>query len=1425
MIRPLPARTTAGVLALAIALLAALSLSLRNAEAAASAHPERLPRPRAEEISLPSRVTLQRAVDEVYWRHTVWPAAGGEAKPSFAAVTSPDATRLKVEEMLRKSDALGRLWRQEIDGQMLQAEINRMVRGSRNPEMLREIFDSLNNDPQLIAEALARPVLVERLIRNFYANDKRLQADSPGQGFDEWWLRVKGDFSARPAAVEGVYRLPAVEAAAAASPANTWRPMSALPAATGTAVWTGSEMIVWGGKDSGSRYNPATDTWQPTSTINAPSSRSRHTAVWTGTEMIIWGGCNLSGSFCGEATGGRYDPLTDTWTPTSNTDAPRARREHTAVWTGSEMIIWGGCHPGYNSTCNKIGNGGGGVYNPASDTWRSIDSPAAPEGRTKHTAVWTGSEMIVWGGVATNVTNTGGRFNPSTNAWQPTSLVNAPAPRWEHTAVWTGSLMVVWGGYDGNSQVSFNTGGRYNPVNDSWEATSLAGAPAPRIGHTAVWTGSEMIVWGGDLRFSLGLTNTGGRYRPDTDTWTPTNQTNAPSARTNHLAVWTGSLMIVWSTADYQKSGGRYNPGTDSWTPTSTRDSAPTVYHGVWTGTEMIVWGTHPTCLSFCPSASGRYDPALDEWRPISQVGEPRIPNRDRPVTAVWTGTEMIVWGMGENVYGAPGEGGRYNPSTDSWTPVTKTGAPDNRSFHTAVWTGSEMIVWGGQNNQGPILNTGGRYNPTTNTWQPLNTAGAPDARYLHTAVWTGSEMIVWGGVASGAGGLNTGGRYNPSTNTWQPTTTGGAPVPRFYHTAIWTGSEMIVWGGRDGDYTNNTLIYETGGRYNPAANSWQQTSPSGAPLARFRHTAVWTGTEMIVWGGLAKTGVAQRDVSTGARYDAAGDTWTPTPLLRAPSARSAHVALWTGSGMIIWGGDASSYTGTATHGAIYTPGTTTTTPTPTPTPNVAPTAKAGGPYAVQVGQAVQFDGSASSDSDGTISSYAWDFGDGSNATGATAVHTYAAAGTHTVTLTVTDDKGSTATATAAATVSAAPAAAGLQYYPLAHPVRLLDTRPGTTACYTPGAPLTANVARTQAAVGTCDGLSIPPTARAVVGNTTVVSPAAAGYVTLYPSDAALPTASNLNYVAGQVVPNAFTVTLSAAGSFNIYTPTQTHLIIDVAGYYAPPGQGGLYYHPLPRPVRLLDTRPGMTACDAPGAQLQAGGARTEAARTTCNGVVLPNDAQAIVGNATVVNNSPGSTDGHIILYPSGAAQPVVSNLNYVAEQVVPNAFTVGLGTDGTFNVFAASTTHFIMDITGYYSASAAPDSNGVSGLLFYPLSAPARLLDTRAGTTACYTPAAPLAANSVRTQAARGACAGSTVPAAALAILGNATVVTPSADGYVILYPSGAAQPVVSNLNYLAGQIIPNAFNVTVGGDGAFNIYTPSQTHFIIDLSGYFAP
>jgi len=174
---------------------------------------------------------------------------------------------------------------------------------------------------------------------------------------------------------------------------------------------------------------------------------------------------------------------------------------------------------------------------------------------------------------------------------------------------------------------------------------------------------------------------------------------------------------------------------------------------------------------------------------------------------------------------------------TDAWIPTNLTNVPDPRTFPTAVWTGSEMIVWGGY----PQLNTGGKYDPSTDSWTATSTVNAPAGREVHTAVWSGSEMIVWGGDNGSGVYFNTGGRYNPGTDSWTATSIVNVPDRRDGHTAVWTGSEMIVWGGYNDDFLNS------GGRYNPSTDSWTATSAISAPDSRRYHTAVWTGSEMIV--------------------------------------------------------------------------------------------------------------------------------------------------------------------------------------------------------------------------------------------------------------------------------------------------------------------------------------------------------------------------------------------------------------------------------------------------------------------------------------------------------------------------------------------------------------------------------------------------
>ena len=206
-----------------------------------------------------------------------------------------------------------------------------MAAHSQSPARLRELFAALGDDPALAAECLARPVLVDRLLRAEYARDERLQRRDDRvakRPFEAWWNETRTQLAPEPGATDFAYRLPLIAATAGTACADdSWTPTLQLldPRYWHTAVWTGSEMIVFGGMSSvgttygdGSRYDPATDTWQLLPASGSPGARQSHVAVWTGTEMVVWGGR-------ADATGGRYNPATDSWSPTALADAPQPR--------------------------------------------------------------------------------------------------------------------------------------------------------------------------------------------------------------------------------------------------------------------------------------------------------------------------------------------------------------------------------------------------------------------------------------------------------------------------------------------------------------------------------------------------------------------------------------------------------------------------------------------------------------------------------------------------------------------------------------------------------------------------------------------------------------------------------------------------------------------------------------------------------------------------------------------------------------------------------------------------------------------------------------------------------------------------------------------------------------------------------------------
>ena len=279
-------------------------------------------------------------------------------------------------------------------------------------------------------------------------------------------------------------------------------------------------MIIWGGRslegfplNTGGRYDPSTDTWRETSTKNAPSPRQQwHNAIWTGKEMIIWGGGEREAS---QDVGWKYDPSTDTWKeiPTSFSGGIAT----IAVWADTEMIIWDEGEDG------RIHLNTGGRYNPLAslpltDTWKEISATNAPPARGGYDAVWTGKEVIIWGATWINDSsfiNNVWKYNPFKDTWREISTKNVPSRRGGHAVAWTGKEMMIWGGFIIGMRVStnyLNTGWGYNPVSDTWKEISTKNAPSERFIPTVVWTGKEMIIWGGQN--NEGYLNTGGRYLP-----------------------------------------------------------------------------------------------------------------------------------------------------------------------------------------------------------------------------------------------------------------------------------------------------------------------------------------------------------------------------------------------------------------------------------------------------------------------------------------------------------------------------------------------------------------------------------------------------------------------------------------------------------------------------------------------------------------------------------------------------------------------------------------------------------------------------------------------------------------------------------------------------------------------------------------------
>lgn len=385
----------------------------------------------------------------------------------------------------------------------------------------------------------------------------------------------------------------------------------------------------------------------------------------------------------------------------------------------------------------------------------------------------------------------------------------------------------------------------------SWEP--VAPSPlAPRLGASAVWTGSRVIVWGGaeitgldDRNFGPRTFRDGASFDPATDAWSPI--ADAPEGRWGHGAFWTGSRMLVLGGANGDVDPGSvsiYDPARNSWSRAATppiggRPTEPitlgneasgpppagSLYQGVWTGTVLVVWGSRIDTLDPC------------------------VPKPDDPASMICSRSVT--------------EGAAYDPANNRWAPIPP-GPLSPRTSFLPVWAGDRMVIWGGYDGDAErFRDDGAQFDPATSTWAPLADGPLRARGFEYGGVVSmGSKALLIGGFDR-KGQRADGAIYEPTTDRWSRIA--GTPAPwHFGGAMVWTGTRLLAVGGLDGE-----RFLGGGHSFDPATGRWSRVPPAPAPEGG-APAAAWTGEELFIFGGYAPgppaSGPAQA-IGHGSRY------------------------------------------------------------------------------------------------------------------------------------------------------------------------------------------------------------------------------------------------------------------------------------------------------------------------------------------------------------------------------------------------------------------------------------------------------------------------------------------------------------------------------------------------------------------------------
>ena len=450
-------------------------------------------------------------------------------------------------------------------------------------------------------------------------------------------------------------------------------------------------------------------------------------------------------------------------------------------------------------------------------------------------------------------------------------------------------------------------------------------------------------------------------------------------------------------------------------------------------------------------------------------------------------------------------------------------------------------------------------------------------------------------------------------------------------------------------------------------------------------------------------------------------------------------------------------------------------------------------------------------------------------------------------TVTATNSAGTSPPSAASNQVT--PGHPGGQYYPLT-PYRICDTRANNPSNLSgmnlsqcegktlgPGGSLTIQVAGTNPSGQTSGGVPSSGVS-AVVLNVTVTDTTAPSYLTVWPAGATRPTASTLNWVGGETVPNLSQVAVGTGGDVSFYNDQgQADLVVDVEGYVlpSPTGQSGLFTGLTP--YRICDTRANnpsnlsgvnLSQCEGktlgPGGSLTIQVAGTDPSGQTSGGVPS-SGVSAVVLNVTVTDTTAPS---YLTVWPAGAAQPLASNLNWSGGQTVPNRVIIPVGTGGEVSFYNdQGHADLVVDVGGWFTDGSQAGTPGS----YFTGGPPQRICDTRAGNPSGLSGGAeqclgktlgPGGTLTIQV-AGLGGVAGEDTPTPPVAVVLNVTVTDTTAPSYLTVWPAGAPQPLASDLNWSPGQTIANAVVVALGSGGQISLYNDQgSTDLVVDVAGY---